>query len=62
MHPVPPFDPPSTSLTGLTLGGRYSIEQRVGAGGMAHVYLARDLEGGRDVAIKLLLPQLVSDP
>ena len=62
MLPVSPFDPPSISLTGLTLGGRYRIEQRVGAGGMAHVYFARGLEGGSEVAIKVLLPQLASDP
>ena len=53
MHPLPPIDPPSLSLTGLTLGGRYCIEHRVGAGGMAHVYFARDLEskatGGRQL-------------
>lgn len=62
MHPLPPFDPPSTTLTGSTIGGRYCIEHRVGAGGMAHVYFARDLERNREVAIKVLLPQLVSDP
>ena len=49
------------SLTGQTLGGRYAIERRVGEGGMAHVYFARDLESGREVAIKVLLPQLTSD-
>jgi serine/threonine protein kinase len=49
------------SLTGQTLGARYSIERRVGEGGMAHVYLARDLESDREVAIKVLLPQLASD-
>ena len=50
------------SLTGLTLGGRYCIEHRVGEGGMAHVYFARDLESDSEVAIKVLLPQLASDP
>jgi serine/threonine-protein kinase len=49
------------SLTGLTLGGRYCIEHRVGEGGMAHVYFARDLESSSEVAIKVLLPQLTSD-
>jgi serine/threonine protein kinase len=50
------------SLTGLTLAGRYCIEHRVGEGGMAHVYFARDLESDSEVAIKVLLPQLASDP
>jgi serine/threonine protein kinase len=49
------------SLTGQTLGGRYCIEHRVGEGGMAHVYFAHDLETDTDVAIKVLLPELVID-
>jgi len=57
-----PIDPRPMSLTGLTLGGRYCIEHRVGEGGMAHVYFARDLERDAEVAIKVLLPQLLSDP
>jgi eukaryotic-like serine/threonine-protein kinase len=57
-----PADPLSMSLTGQTLRGRYCIERRLGQGGMADVYLARDLESGGEVAIKLLLPQLISEP
>jgi serine/threonine protein kinase len=49
------------SLTGQTLDGRYCIEHRIGEGGMAHVYFARDLESDGEVAIKVLLPQLTSD-
>ncbi|MDX1394712.1 MAG: alpha/beta fold hydrolase [Gemmatimonadota bacterium] len=45
-------------LTGA-LAGRYEVERRIGAGGMAAVYLARDLRHGRDVAIKVLKPRLV---
>ena len=34
--------------------GRYEIRSQVGAGGKGEVYLARDLEIGRDVAVKVL--------
>ena len=40
------------------LGGRYTIEREVGRGGMATVYLARDLKHDRPVAIKVLRPEL----
>ena len=40
------------------LGGRYAIERQVGEGGMATVYLARDLKHERTVAIKVLRPEL----
>jgi eukaryotic-like serine/threonine-protein kinase len=40
------------------LAGRYAIEREVGAGGMATVYLARDLRHDRYVALKLLNPEL----
>ena len=41
------------SLTSA-LAGRYAIERQLGRGGMATVYLARDLKHGRDVAIKVM--------
>jgi serine/threonine-protein kinase len=59
---LPPIDLRPISLTGLTLGGRYCIEHRVGEGGMAHLYFARDLKSNSEIAIKVLLPQLESDP
>ena len=37
------------------LAGRYLIEQEIGQGGMATVYLARDLRHNREVAVKVLL-------
>ena len=40
------------------LADRYSIEHEIGAGGMATVYLARDIRHHRKVALKLLNPEL----
>jgi len=40
------------------LGGRYRIEREVGRGGMAGVYLARDLKHSRSVAVKVIRPDL----
>jgi serine/threonine-protein kinase len=40
------------------LAGRYEIEREIGAGGMATVYLARDLRHDRNVALKVLNPEL----
>jgi len=42
------------------LQGRYAIERELGRGGMATVYLARDLRHGRTVAIKLLQPEITT--
>ena len=39
---------------GSKLSGRYTITQSIGQGGMANVYLARDLILDRDVAVKVL--------
>ena len=40
------------------LADRYTIERELGAGGMATVYLAHDLKHDRDIAIKVLHPDL----
>ncbi len=40
------------------LAGRYAIERELGEGGMATVYLAQDLKHNRQVAIKVLKPEL----
>ena len=50
---------PLTSLQ-AALVDRYHIERELGRGGMATVYLARDLKHDRLVAIKLLRPELAA--
>ncbi|MEY3617775.1 MAG: hypothetical protein RL726_473 [Actinomycetota bacterium] len=45
-----------------TLNDRYEMQQRIGRGGMADVYLARDLLLDRLVAIKVLFPEFATDP
>ena len=42
------------------LADRYRIERELGAGGMATVYLAEDLKHNRQVAIKVLRPELAA--
>ncbi len=48
---------PPASLT-ASLADRYRIERELGQGGMATVYLAHDLKHDRQVAIKVLHPEL----
>ena len=44
---------------GLT--GRYTLERELGQGGMAVVYLARDLRHDRQVALKVLKPEISAE-
>ncbi len=48
-------------LTGHTLRGRYHIYDRLGAGGAATVYLARDYQTGQMVVVKVVHPHMVDD-
>jgi len=50
---------PITRLN-AALSGRYSIERQLGEGGMATVYLAEDLKHDRNVALKVLKPELAA--
>src|SRR5687767_11100491 len=52
--------PPQDALQNLTsaLSGRYAVDREIGAGGMATVYLARDVRHERKVALKVLRPEL----
>jgi serine/threonine protein kinase/tetratricopeptide (TPR) repeat protein len=45
---------------GTALAGRYTVERELGRGGMATVYLADDVKHRRQVAIKVLRPELGS--
>ena len=49
------------SADGKTYGGRYEVIERVGLGGMAEVYRARDELLGREVAVKVLNDKLSGD-
>ena len=49
------------SLEGQRIGP-YQLASRIGAGGMGEVYQARDTTLNRQVAIKVLLPAVASDP
>src|SRR5687768_11516416 len=51
-------DPAAELATGLR--DRYALQRELGRGGMATVYLARDLKHDRPVALKVLLPELAA--
>ncbi len=53
---MPPLRP------GAVLGGKYEILDPLGEGGMARVYRARDASLNREVAIKLLQPDIARKP
>lgn len=45
-----------------TILGNYRILKKIGEGGMGSVYLARDLSLEREVAIKIIAPELARNP
>ncbi len=65
-HPASPGLPhPFSALNYLdrfkkAVADRYVIERQLGEGGMAEVYLAQDLKHDRQVAVKVLRPELAA--
>lgn len=49
-------------LQDIVLSNRYNLIQKIGEGGMALVYKAKDLLLNRYVAVKILRPEFTSDP
>ena len=60
IHSTPVSDQDSLAVARSLLGDRYAIEREIGRGGMATVYLAEETKHGRQVAIKVLLPELAA--
>lgn len=50
------------SLVGRTVDGRYLVREHIADGGMGSVYVALDTRLDRDVALKIMRPELARDP
>ena len=74
MAPVTRQNPPPAAVTsgsspagallqpGILLGNRYQIIHMLGEGGMGAVYKAKDIELDRVIALKVIRPELASNP
>lgn len=59
---VPAANDPEDGMVGSLILERYQIRRVVADGGMGRIYEALDLKGQRNVAIKILHPEVVTDP
>jgi CheY-like chemotaxis protein len=57
----PPFSAQFVAAPGAIVGGRYRLEGKLGEGGMGVVWAARHIELDREVAVKVLHPNLLSN-
>jgi serine/threonine-protein kinase len=55
-------EPTGDALIGRTIGGKFTIESRVGGGGMGSVYRARQAGLNKVVAVKVLHKELLAEP
>ena len=55
---MPP--PPVDLAPGTIVGGRYTLKEKIGSGGMASVWRAKQEVVERDVALKMIHPALVT--
>ena len=59
---IPTPSDPTDPFVGFTLAGKYEIRRVVADGGMGRVYEARQLEGQKRVAVKILHADIAEDP
>lgn len=62
MSPSPPRETISAPAPSALLANRYRLDRRLAQGGMAEVWVATDTLLTRQVAVKLLKPNLAADP
>ena len=57
------LDPNADPLIGHKLGGKYTLQQMIGRGGMGHVYSATTEDGDHsEVVVKMIAPPLAQQP
>ena len=61
IKPPPSGMDPAKTLRNQVLDQRYSVEKKLGEGGMSFVYAAKDISTGASVAIKIMTPKLAQD-